>query len=228
VRTLLDDETLLAGVRALIERDAALAQIVDRYGPPPLWSRTQGFSTLARIILEQQVSLASGRALFERLEQQLTGGFRPPAVLTVGEAGLRSLGVTRQKAAYLVALADRVTASELWFEELSMLEDEQALGRLCEVRGVGSWTASIYLLMALLAARRPRTPEGAGPPARSVRHTNRGASRRGRDPLEALALRSGSYPLALVSQRPLDPIFLLPAEAREERCGENPVPQLAS
>jgi DNA-3-methyladenine glycosylase II len=144
----LDEAALIDAVEVLTGTDQRLAEIVARFGPPPLWSRPQGFSTLARIILEQQVSLASARALFHRLEGELNG-FAPESVLTAGESGLRGLGVTRQKAAYLVAAARQVASNESWFEDLALVDDAEALRQLRAIRGVGNWTASIYLLMAL-------------------------------------------------------------------------------
>ena len=91
-RLTLTRATLLHGVRELTARDARLSGIVDRYGPPPLWARPRGFATLARIILEQQVSLASAAALFGRLERSLRGGVTPDSVRGAGRAGLRRWG----------------------------------------------------------------------------------------------------------------------------------------
>ena len=121
------------------------------YGPPPLWSRPRGYPTLLRIILEQQVSLASARAMYLRL-LAATGAVTPRRVLALGPGGLRRLGFTRQKAAYAVALAARVEDGSLPLGRLHRLSDEEAAARLMEVPGIGTWTAGIYLLMAL---RRP-------------------------------------------------------------------------
>ena len=144
--------TLLEGVRALAARDADLARLVARHGPPPLWARPQGFATLARIVLEQQVSLASAAALYRRLGRELHGGVTPAAVAAAGRPGLQALGLTRQKAGYLCALAEHVTAGTLPLARLRGLSDERAAELLVRVPGIGPWTASIYLLMAL---RRP-------------------------------------------------------------------------
>ena len=142
---------LLAGVARLIRRDRGLRAIVRRDGPPPLWSRPRGFPTLLRIILEQQVSLASARAMYLRLAAA-TGAVTPSAVLGLGVPGLRGLGFTRQKAAYAVALAARIEDGSLPVARLHRLPDEEARALLEGVPGIGSWTAGIYLLMAL---RRP-------------------------------------------------------------------------
>lgn len=149
--TSLTRATLLQGVRELSARDAGLAAIVARHGPPPMWGRPRGFATLVRIILEQQVSLASGAAMFARLEREL-GGVTPAAVRAAGVAGLQTLGVTRQKAAYLTVLAERVADGSLPLARLARLPDAEAAELLVRIPGIGPWTASIYLLMAL---RRP-------------------------------------------------------------------------
>jgi DNA-3-methyladenine glycosylase II len=122
-----------------------------RYGPPPLWARRPGFATLLRIILEQQVSLASARALFLRLETAL-GQVSPTTIAAVGVSGLQRLGLTRQKASYADGLAKVVLEGRLPLARLSRLGDEEARELLVRVRGIGPWTANIYLLMAL---RRP-------------------------------------------------------------------------
>ena len=119
---------------------------------PPLWARRPGFATLARIILEQHVSLAAARALYGRLSKQLDGGWTAEAILREGTAGLMRRGVTRQKAGYLFALAERIERGELVLRTLGRASDEDAHRQLIACRGVGPWTASVYLLMAL---RRP-------------------------------------------------------------------------
>jgi len=151
-RLTLGRATLLEGVRELTARDARLLRIVERYGPPPLWARPSGFTTLVRIILEQQVSLASAAALFERLERSLDGGVTPASVIAAGRPGLQALGVTRQKARYACELAERVASGALPLTTLGRLSDDEVAERLIGVPGIGPWTAGIYLLMAL---RRP-------------------------------------------------------------------------
>jgi DNA-3-methyladenine glycosylase II len=121
---------------------------VSHHGAPPLWSRRPGFETLVRIILEQQVSLASGRAIYLRVKSEL-GTVSPLAIQRMGVSGLRHLGVTRQKAAYLVDAATRVLNTEVSMARISRASDADARAELRRVKGVGRWTADIYLLMAL-------------------------------------------------------------------------------
>jgi DNA-3-methyladenine glycosylase II len=144
--------SLRQGVRELSARDPHLAVIVQRHGPPPLFARPRGFATLAWIILEQQVSLASARALFEKVRRALGGAVTPESVAALGETGLIALGCTRQKARYVAGLAERIVRRELDLERISRLEDAEAGVALLDVPGIGPWTAGVYLLMAL---RRP-------------------------------------------------------------------------
>lgn len=114
-----------------------------------MWARRPGFPTLLRIVLEQQVSLVSARAMFERLKSNIDP-FTAEGFIEAGEPYLRSRGVTRQKAHYCVQVAEAFTYGHL--NELSKLNDEDAHATLLSIKGVGPWTANIYLLMAL---RRP-------------------------------------------------------------------------
>ena len=157
-RLALTRATLLEGVRELAARDARLARIVDGCGAPPLWARPRGFATLVRIILEQQVSLASAAALFARVEHALGGRVTTEAVCALGTPGLRALGVTRQKASYVCALAEWVTSGALPLGTLERLPDDDVAEALIRVPGVGPWTAGVYLLMAL--RRRDVWPTG--------------------------------------------------------------------
>ncbi|MBA2373709.1 MAG: DNA-3-methyladenine glycosylase 2 family protein [Chloroflexi bacterium] len=144
----LDEACLLEGVRVLGLVDPDLARIAERHGPPPLWAREPGFETLVRIILEQQVSLASGEAALGRLVG-VTGAVEPAAIVAAGEEALRTAGLTRQKARYLFNLAGEVLDGRLDLDDLAAAADEDARARLTRVLGIGRWTADIYLLMAL-------------------------------------------------------------------------------
>jgi len=142
----LTPQTLSTAAAILAARDQELAFILRRYGPPPMWGRSPGFTTLVRIILEQQVSLVSARSMFKRLRASLQP-FTPEEFLRVGDGHLRALGVTRQKSAYLLSLAESTLAGEL--RSLARLNDEDARAMLMRVKGIGPWTAEIYLLMVL-------------------------------------------------------------------------------
>jgi DNA-3-methyladenine glycosylase II len=142
-------ETLRAAAELLAAGDRTLRLIYQTHGVPPMWARRPGFVTLLRIVLEQQVSLVSARSMFERLKSNIDP-FTAETFIESGEAYLRSLGVTRQKARYCVAVAEAFTNGKL--TRLGRLADEDAHAALLTITGVGPWTASIYLLMALRRA----------------------------------------------------------------------------
>jgi DNA-3-methyladenine glycosylase II len=144
----LDERALAEGVAALAVRDEALAGIVARHGPPPLWARPPGFETLVAIILEQQVSLASGAAALERL-RRAAGTVKPAALVGLGEDGARAAGLTRQKARYVVALGAAALDGRLDPDAIAAASDDDARSHLVALLGIGRWTADIYLLMAL-------------------------------------------------------------------------------
>ena len=114
-----------------------------------MWGRRPGFNTLLRIILEQQVSLISARAMYERLRANIDP-VDAATFIDRGEEYLRSLGMTRQKAHYAIRVAQAFSNGDL--KIISKLNDEEAHATLIRIKGVGPWTANIYLLMAL---RRP-------------------------------------------------------------------------
>lgn len=139
---------LLEATAVLAARDPDLEEVVNQFGPPPLWSRRPGYASLAKIILEQQVSQASAAAIYRRLYQSI-GGVSPDKVLRAGEQGLRKAGLTRQKAAYCVGIARAVRDGDLDLGGLSRMDTDSAHAELVRIRGIGPWTADVYLLMAL-------------------------------------------------------------------------------
>lgn len=150
----LDETTLLAAVDVLAARDADLARVVKAYGPPPLWARPPGFATLVYIILEQQVSLASARAAFERLRAASGGAPTPERFLRFGDAELLAIGFSRQKAGYVRRLSSDLIEGGVDLDAIGAMDDAHAHAALVRLHGVGPWTADIYLLEALL---RPDT-----------------------------------------------------------------------
>jgi DNA-3-methyladenine glycosylase II len=143
--------SLVNAATELARRDKELASILAEHGPPPLWARPAGFSTLVKIILEQQVSLASAASLFARLKRNTTP-FRPVRMLELGEVHLKSCGLTRQKTAYCLDLAEALNSKRLRLSQLSRLDDAAVKAALMNIKGLGAWSADVYLLMVL---RRP-------------------------------------------------------------------------
>lgn len=129
-------------------QDQDLGKIVSLYGPPPLWKREEGFHTLIHIILEQQVSLASAKAAYARLVEALRV-LTPENFLKLDDEELKTIGFSRQKTRYGRNLAEAVIQGALDPESLGMLEDAEVRSRLMSLKGIGAWTADIYLLMAL-------------------------------------------------------------------------------
>ena len=147
----LDEPALAKAVRELARAEPRFAHIVKRHGPPPLWPREPGFETLVLLMLEQQVSLAQARAMYARIATAI-GSVTAANVLQLGEVGLRALGVTRQKSAYLAALATQLEGKSIDLEAIAMLPDDDASAALDALHGVGPWTAHCYLLFALRRA----------------------------------------------------------------------------
>jgi DNA-3-methyladenine glycosylase II len=128
-----------------------LARIFATHGDPPLWRRTAGFNTLVHIILEQQVSLKSAKSMLLRLQSAIDP-FTPVRFIQLGDSYLRGLGVTRQKSAYLLHLSECIVSGELSFPKLARMSDDDARLVLTRIKGIGSWSADVYLLMAMRRA----------------------------------------------------------------------------
>ena len=134
--------------RTLAKRDPDLARVVRAHGPPPLWQRRPGFATLVHIILEQQVSLASARAAFDRA-RALARPFAPETFLALDDRQLRVAGFSRQKTQYCRNLAQAILDKELQLGKLADLDDDEVRRQLTAIKGIGAWTADIYLIMVL-------------------------------------------------------------------------------
>lgn len=149
LRRRLTAASLQEGCTALAASDARLAGLLDRNGIPPLRLRPEGFATLAHLILQQQVSRASAGAVYGRLEDLLGGEVSAPAFLLVAPDDLRNVGLSRQKIQYVTELADGIVAGTCDVGGLRRLDDEAAIDALLAQRGIGPWTASVYVLTAL-------------------------------------------------------------------------------
>jgi DNA-3-methyladenine glycosylase II len=145
----LTERTLRRAAQELAQADPGLGVSVERYGPPPLWSREPSYATLVHLILEQQVSLASAQAAFERLREALGGSIEPAAVLRLSDAELRAIGFSRQKTGYARTLANAMLDG-FDLEALGGMPDDEVRRALTAMPGIGPWTADIYLTMCLL------------------------------------------------------------------------------
>jgi DNA-3-methyladenine glycosylase II len=136
-----------AGIAAL-GSEPVFAAILERCGAPRFRRRRNGWETLLHIILEQQVSIDAAAAMFRRLNEECRP-LAPAAFLKLDEATLRRCGFSRQKAAYGRGLAEAVTSGALDFARLAATPDEDALATLVALKGIGRWSAEIYLIFAL-------------------------------------------------------------------------------
>ena len=144
----LTERSLRTAAVELGAADTALGASLERYGPPPLWAREPSYATLIHLILEQQVSLASAQAAFDRLSAAL-GTVEPVSLLTLSDEQLRAIGFSRQKAGYARELAAAL-ADGFDLATLERLPDDDVRAALMFHKGIGRWTADIYLTMCLL------------------------------------------------------------------------------
>ena len=146
----LDRDSLRCKADELAERDPLLADALRIGGQPKLWKRPATFATFIRIILEQQVSLASAWNTYERLRPTCPGGrVTPAAVAAIGQDGLKGLGFSRQKARYAEHLAQDCLAGRFKIRPLARLPDDEVRERIVARLGLGDWSADIYLMLAL-------------------------------------------------------------------------------
>ncbi|MGB7859859.1 MAG: S26 family signal peptidase [Acidimicrobiia bacterium] len=144
----LDATTFVEATQLLADEDDTFQRIIDRHGIPEFWHRAPGFRALVLLILEQQVSLESGAAMYRRLDDA-AGDVSPSSVLSLGNAGLGAIGVTRQKSGYLMNLAALIEDGSFDLAGLTDLSVPEARDQLVALKGIGPWTADAYLLSAL-------------------------------------------------------------------------------
>jgi DNA-3-methyladenine glycosylase II len=132
----------------LSQNHETFAAILKQYGLPNIPTRPQGFETLCKIILEQQVSLESARACYEKL-LALVGDLKPENKQSLTEEQLRSCGLSRQKSKYVTALARAIVDKELDLESFSSKTAEEIRGELIKIKGIGHWTIDVYLMFSM-------------------------------------------------------------------------------
>jgi len=141
-------KTLPLALDELAGREPAFRRLLDDYGPPGLRTRPAGFPALVHIICGQQVSTASARAIVGRLNEAVRP-LTPENFLAFGEKGLRGVGFSGQKARYTLGIAEAMMAGTFNPRRVAHLDDEDAIAELTVLKGVGRWTAEIYLMFAL-------------------------------------------------------------------------------
>ena len=134
----------------LSRRDPILRQLMKAVGPCTLLPNPDGFNILVRAILSQMISTKAAASIAGRLEQELGGGgFQPGAIVAAPEEKLRAVGLSGAKARALHDLAGRVQNGQLPLHDLSSRTDEEVVSLLTPVRGIGTWTAQMFLIFSL-------------------------------------------------------------------------------
>ena len=152
----LTPRTIAADLGAIAARDQAFAAALDAVGLPPARERPTGFASLLRIIIGQQVSAAAASGIWRRLEA--AGSLEPAAIAALELEALKACGLSRQKASYALALSQAVASGTLDLEQVHALDDDGVVAALTAIKGIGRWTAEVYLLFAM--RRRDVWPAG--------------------------------------------------------------------
>ncbi|MCY4231201.1 MAG: DNA-3-methyladenine glycosylase 2 family protein [Alphaproteobacteria bacterium] len=137
------------GLEVLAERDGRIRAVLAEVGTPPMALRGSGFAALLRAIAAQQVSAASARAIWARLEAATGGRVTTRTVLALGPGGLCAAGLSRPKAGYALAIAEELVSGRISLRRIARMPDEEAVVALSALRGVGRWTAEVWLLFAM-------------------------------------------------------------------------------
>ncbi|MBL8183061.1 MAG: DNA-3-methyladenine glycosylase 2 family protein, partial [Blastocatellia bacterium] len=130
--------SLSKACRELARYHAEFAIVHELYGTPPLWDRDPGFATLLQIILEQQVSLASANACFDKLTAHL-GRVTPERLLTLDDTTLKTIGFSRQKTSYARHLSEAILEGRIDVDSLHLLDDIAVKAELIKLKGIGEW-----------------------------------------------------------------------------------------
>ncbi|MDT8758820.1 DNA-3-methyladenine glycosylase 2 family protein [Sphingomonas psychrotolerans] len=143
----LSETRLKQSIDALAGIEPAFAVALERAGYPPPRIRDRGYETLLRTIIGQQVSVAAAQSIWNRLAAELGDLTDPQTVAKATDEQLRAVGLSRQKVSYARSLADEVTSGRLDLAQLPE-DDEEAIAALTRIKGIGRWSAEIYLLFA--------------------------------------------------------------------------------
>ena len=147
--SIFDQTTFKKGLSYLTNKDPDLNKVISEIKQgPPVFKRTKGFKGLVNLIVEQQLSVASAKAIFKRLEHKMTS-FSPENFLKIRPTEFNEIGLSRQKISYCTELAKACVQSDINFEDIEKLNDKEAVNFLIKFKGIGEWTAQCYLLACL-------------------------------------------------------------------------------
>lgn len=136
------------GLRHIYDVCPHMREAVRLYGNPRSRKRAPGFATLVRIIIDQQVSVQAGAAIWARLEASAVE-VTPSSVLVLGETGLRGAGLSGPKARYVLGIATAIEAGEIDLRRLGRCKEDTVFRELTQLKGIGRWTAEVYMMFAL-------------------------------------------------------------------------------
>jgi DNA-3-methyladenine glycosylase II len=136
-------------IRHLTTKDKVLAALIEKVGPYRIEFRDPTFETLVRSIVFQQLSGKVARVIYDRLKQAVAGDMTPDGILKLRPEKMRRLGLSRQKTAYIRDLARQTAKGKIIFESLPNLPDAEVIEHLTAVKGIGVWTAHMFLIFAL-------------------------------------------------------------------------------
>lgn len=142
-------EDLRRHLGLLRRRDKKLSEAIKLAGFPQSRRMQPGFGTLIRIIIDQQVSTASGAAIWAKLSNAAQSNVAPDVLLNMGEPGLRRCGFSGQKARYALGVADATSSGDLNFDALLTMDDDAVREKLIALKGIGPWSADIYLMFGM-------------------------------------------------------------------------------
>lgn len=145
----LKDANIRALLDALAERDTHIKTAIEAVGYPPERIRPAGFETFLSAIVGQQVSIHAAAAIFGRVKALMDDAADPAKIQHLSDDALRGAGLSRQKITYVRSLSDHLTNGMLNLDKLHQLDDEAAIKAITQVRGLGRWSAEIYLMFAL-------------------------------------------------------------------------------
>ena len=139
---------MLHDLSEILQLEPKFHEVIETYGQPIITTRPSGFIALSQLILEQQVSIASAKSCYDKIESYLNG-FTPKLVLEVSDEELKSCGVSRQKISYIKNLATCIEENKIDLESFHAKTEEEIFTELIQLQGIGKWTAQVYLMFCL-------------------------------------------------------------------------------
>jgi len=139
---------MLSHLPQILKLEPKFQETIDTYGNPIITTRPPGFVALSQLILEQQVSIASAKACYDKIESYLKG-FTPELLLNVSDEELKSCGVSRQKISYIKNLAFCIEENNIDLESFHTKTENEVYTELIQLKGIGKWTAQVYLMFCL-------------------------------------------------------------------------------